>query len=513
MYIKGFKDIKWVKELTNNFYNSNERIIEMNVVNDLIEGRVFEHWFNFLISNKVKECDLDYEDYFKKSLIYLNLMNTLVDDISTQCPVMYSFDSKQDLTDKEIKYLIDELDDLEWTQLSMDIVRDLETKGDVFFQIYYDDVLKKHRIIKLESKNMLDIIVNDNEPTKYVYKNKRLVKSLNIENGIYTHKYVNDLIIFTEGYYVIYYDVTNLDINTSKENKVVVNTKEMGKIIPLIHIKGKKRRKDTEFSLIPCVDYIDSLFYISTIITDIRSSNRSAGSPRTVVLNGELDLDRSVLDAGGIIHINTPDRIKNFSSSYLPETNVKYFEITNSLASLNKELAFHIDYLYNVVGLIPLSLREKMSTSDSSKAISQFRSKQEVKNKYYLSSIRKGFAEYFAILLKDGFKRGKKRDKVLLQIPEMLVISSIYDSLLLVAQKLNLGITTLQEHLREQGYTDEQIDKLIKEKVELMHKLDISNSNIKNNQNNDVYEEVDTENINKNKDSDLGVDNRLKKGM
>ena len=49
-----------------------------------------------------------------------------------------------------------------------------------------------------------------------------------------------------------------------------------------------------------------------------------------------------------------------------------------------------------------------MSGSDSSKAIAQFRTKQEVKNKYYMSSIKKGFCEFFGLLLKDMDRRSKK---------------------------------------------------------------------------------------------------------
>ena len=232
-----------------------------------------------------------------------------------------------------------------------------------------------------------------------------MFKTLDIEKSVYSRREVEDLIIFTNGYYVEYLDVTNLDINSSKEKRVVMNTKEMGNMLPIIHISGKYKREDSEFSEIPSIDYIDPTFDTNTVITDIRSSNRNAGSPRWVVLNGELDLERSVLDAGGIIHIETPDKLKEFHSNYLPETNVKSFEITNSLSSLSKELVFYLDFLYRIVGLIPPTLQEKMSGSDSSKAIAQFRTKQEVKNKYYMSSIKKGFCEFFALLLKDFNKK------------------------------------------------------------------------------------------------------------
>jgi len=438
----------------------------------------------------------------------------LVEDIAMQCPVMENFDSRQDLNDKEIKYLKEELEDIDWISVSIDTIKELELKGDCFYQIYYDETLKKHRFEKLKSENMVDIIINGEDDIKYIYKNKRIVKSLDIEKSIYTRREVEDLIIFTNGYYIEYYDVTNLDVTSAKDKRVVMNTKEMGNMLPIIHIKGKYKKENSEFSEIPSIDYIDPTFDTNTVITDIRTSNRNAGSPRWVVLNGELDLDRSVLDPGGIVHIDTPEKLKGYHQRFLPETNVKSFEITNSLSSLNKELTFYLDFLYRIVGLIPPTLQEKMSGSDSSKAIAQFRTKQEVKNKFYMSSIRKGFSEFFGLLLKDMSKKSKK-DKVFLQIPKILVTSNVYDNLLLIAQEISLGLTTMKDYLKSQGYNEEQINNILENKKDIIEKTmieDKSQNNLNNNK--------DTEKLIKNNDNDnskvdnstkTGVDNRLKK--
>lgn len=430
----------------------------------------------------------------------------LVEDIAMQCPVMDNFDPIQELKDKEIKYLKEELEDIDWISVSIDTIKELELKGDCFYQIYYDDTLKKHRFTKLKSENMLDIIIEEDN-IKYIYKNKRIVKSLDIEKSVYTRREVEDLIIFTNGYYVEYLDVTNLDINSYREKRVVMNTKEMGNMLPIIHISGKYKREDSEFSEIPSIDYIDPTFDTNTVITDIRSSNRNAGSPRWVVINGELDLDRSVLDAGGIIHIETPDRLKGFHSRLLPETNVKSFEITNSLSSLSKELIFYLDFLYRIVGLIPPTLQEKMSGSDSSKAIAQFRTKQEVKNKYYMSSIKKGFCEFFALLLKD-FSKKSKREKIFLQIPKILVTSNVYDNLLLVAQEIGLGLTTMKDYLKTQGYSEEQINEIMENQKEVLENSQLETETV----------DTNTNNTNTTENSEIGtkipssgVDNRFKK--
>ena len=510
----NFNTLSWIRGIYNsNLFDTFERDVEINVLRDLTEGRAFPHWINYKISKKAIDdnCNLDFKDYYRKNLIYFNFINMLVEDIAMQCPVMENFDPRQELTDKEIKYLKGELEDLDWVQTSIDIVKELELKGDSFYQIYYDEEDKKHKFTKLKSENMVDIIVEE-EDTKYIYRNRRVVKSLDLEKSIYIRRDVEDIIIFTNGYYVEYLDVMNLDITSAKSKNIVYNTKEMGNMLPIIHIRGKDKREDSEFSKIPSVDYIDPNLDTNTVITDVRTSNRNAGSPRYVVINGELDLEKSVLDAGGLIHIDTPDRLKEFSSKNLPETNVKSFEITNSLSSLNKELVMYLDFLYRIVGLIPPTLQEKMSSSDSSKAIAQFRTKQEVKNKFYMTSIKKAFSEFFALMLKDMNKRSK-RDKVFLQIPKILVTSSIYDNLLLVAQEMSLGISTLKDYLKEQGYSEKQIDEIMKNQKEVLENNVIGkNTESDTTQNNNSKSKTDDilKNSKIDKDDSTKVDNKMK---
>lgn len=509
----GFNNLSWVTKLNSNgMFNNINRDIEINVIDDLINGRSFEHWFRYKITKKAQDnCDIDYRDNFKKAFVYINFIKTLVEDIAMQCPVMDNFDPKQELSDKEIKYLKEELDDIDWISVSIDTIKELELKGDCFYQIYYDEELKKHRFIKLKTENMLDIIVED-DSIKYIYKNIRTVKTLDIEKSIYTRKEVEDLIIFTNGYFVEYLDVTDLDITSAKNKNIVMNTKEMGNMLPIIHISGKYKREDSEFSEIPSVDYIDPTLDTNTIITDIRSSNRNAGSPRWVVINGDLDLDRSVLDPGGIVHIETPEKLKGFHSRLLPETSVKSFEITNSLSSLNKELVFYMDFLYRIVGLIPPTLQEKMSSSDSSKAIAQFRTKQEVKNKYYMTSIKKGFASFFGLLLKDNNKRSKK-EKVFLQIPKILVTANVYDNLLLVAQEIGLGLTTMQDYLKEQGYSEKQIKDIMDNQKKVLENSQINkgNTDVKKIESNSSNSKANTTAKIDTKNQSSGVDNRFKK--
>ena len=146
-----------------------------------------------------------------------------------------------------------------------------------------------------------------------------------------------------------------------------------------------------------------------------------------------------------------------------------------------------------------------MSGSDSSKAIAQFRTKQEVKNKYYMSSIKKGFCEFFGLLLKDMDRRSKK-DKVFLQIPKILVTSNVYDNLLLVAQEIGLGLTTMKDYLKSQGYSERQIEEIMENQKEILENSQIE-TEIKNSTTAEI-EKIEKEDT---KLDNSGVDNRFKK--
>ena len=150
-----------------------------------------------------------------------------------------------------------------------------------------------------------------------------------------------------------------------------------------------------------------------------------------------------------------------------------------------------------------------MSSSDSSKAIAQFRTKQEVKNKYYMTSIKKGFSEFFALLLKDNDKRSK-RDRVFLQIPKILVTTSVYDNLLLTAQEIGLGITTSKDYLKEQGFSEKQIQDIMDNQKEILENSQIKVDNSINDTSKDISKDLKNEKEDTKIDNE-GVDNRFKK--
>ena len=132
-----------------------------------------------------------------------------------------------------------------------------------------------------------------------------------------------------------------------------------------------------------------------------------------------------------------------------------------------------------------------------------------MKNKYYMSSIKKGFCEFFALLLKD-FNKKSKREKVFLQIPKILVTSNVYESLLLVAQEIGLGLTTMKDYLKTQGYSEKQIEEIMENQKEVLENSQIETETTNNTTTEiEKIEKEDTKVDTKLDNS--GVDNRFKK--
>ena len=99
-----------------------------------------------------------------------------------------------------------------------------------------------------------------------------------------------------------------------------------------------------------------------------------------------------------------------------------------------------------------------MSSSDSSKAIAQFRIKQEVKNKKYMQNVRDSFSSFFMLKLKENFKKVKVENGYL-EIPKLSTTTSAFDKNLLIAQEMGMGMTTINNELQKQGLNEQEIKK------------------------------------------------------
>lgn len=421
------------------------RFIELNVVNDFLIGNVFEHYKKFFLKDTEVKCVGDVEDIHRKMLVYLNYMKIVTEDIALMCPVPDTFDITQGLTTTQLSYLTKLLKYLEWQQEFSSIVRELEIKGDVFYQIYEENGI--HRYEKLDTLKMKEIYYEKNKPSHYIYEFEDYINKFDANLGKMDTEVVLKKVIFTEGGYYLFDGI-------EETPKFFRNSELMGDMIPIIHIKSIEQREDSYFSKVPASEYIDPILYLMVIDTDRRATNRQAGFPRIFVVNGEID-DNSSFDAGGVVYVNS---LKDYTTAVQPEIMIKSIEITNSLSSLKQELEYVSDWLHRAVGLIPPTLQVRMSSSDSSKAIAQFRIKQEVKNKKYMQNVRDSFSSFFMLKLKENFKKVKV-ENVYLEIPKLLTTTSAFDKNLLIAQEMGIGMTTINNELQKQGLNEQEIKK------------------------------------------------------
>jgi len=136
-------------------------------------------------------------------------------------------------------------------------------------------------------------------------------------------------------------------------------------------------------------------------------------------------------------------------------------EINNDLQSIKDEIYDAVTDLYKKVCLMREGLEEKLGSSDSSRNISQLRLGLEQKNKKYYTNISVGFETYIKVVLQES-KVLKKKDMkkfISFKVEDILVNNSLFDSLLLTAQKRALGYSTLDSELKEAGMTDAEITK------------------------------------------------------
>ena len=103
---KSKEGLKISRYLTENGITT--RSSQIDVIQDYLQGNVFEWWYQFFVSTPKENC-IDTKNTFEKQLIYLDYMTSIVDTISLMCPIPTSFEKSNGLSDSMSKKLIDKL--------------------------------------------------------------------------------------------------------------------------------------------------------------------------------------------------------------------------------------------------------------------------------------------------------------------------------------------------------------------------------------------------------------------
>lgn len=449
-------------------YSERKKVIDK--VETVLNGDAYEYYKQkFYNPNSSKSDD---DEVMKRLFTDYKLLNQVLENFKSFCPTLkpqsISESNKKNIKDKKKRLVDTAIKTISWDKINSEIYDILEVNGDCFFYIYFDDTeviskKDKFRIPKislLKSKNMIDILKDDsNETLAYIYEDNIVQNEIDYETGNITE---NDLgtakYIFKKGEVFRYIqgkkESGNLSVDEQGVLKIkkIENSESYKDIIPIIHIPSNKRQ-DEKFSAVPAQDYVELCLQLMQIQSDIRATNRQLGFPRITLL------DCKYVEGDG--RIGGVKRAVSVSeeNEYMDKQGqvIQHSSATNE--SFFKEEDRVTDYLYNLVGVTNPTLMKRVGSSDSSKVMQQVNARMEKKIERYVNNIIDAFTVYFKILFLENNVYNEYDENFSFEIPRSIIKNSPYDDLLLDQLGINIGKYTIQDLLRKQGKTDEEIEK------------------------------------------------------
>ena len=423
-------------------------------------GASFKHFKKRFVSDKA--VALTDDDWYK---IYVSnlYMNSLIKEFINSAQLMdkynIPFTKAKGRYDKVYRLINDAMEQIKWNELQFEILDDQESKGDHFLYWYFDNDNKIPQIKVLKSENITDILIDENSnPIAYVYEETVYDEKIDLKTATKTSSSRVVKWIFEKG------QTTKIDNGLSETFE---NKEQFKDLFTIIHIPSIKKHSE-RFSHISAEDYIDNCLHLDAIETDWRLINKLSGFPRIFIANGLIDKAISNLSPSGIMYVK-----KNPESN--GDVDMKSFEVTNGLDSIRNERDEIIKRIYKNACLINPILEMKTGTSDSARNTAQLRNDLEMKLTKYMTNIAQSFKSYFKVLLEyNGFTYMGETFKV----PTPAVKQSVFDEMLLKTQKIALGLETIRSILKEQGLTDDEVEKrMIEINREVISGSDVSINN------------------------------------
>ncbi|MGL5100810.1 MAG: hypothetical protein ACRC6B_12415, partial [Fusobacteriaceae bacterium] len=440
-------------------------------INDIRDGDSFIHYKEkFYLQDGTDVLD---DERMKKLFVDYKMLNKVVELFTSFCPDLEISVPKGKKSSDKVELLRAVVTAIRWSSLNSQIYDMLETKGDVFFYIYFDQIKTKGnkkkgnwvipKLRQLEAENMQQIVLDEaNNPKYYIYKHKLFDETIDYKTGYITKENEREeTIIFEKGkcHKVVDRKDSEGKLVLDEEGKIVVdkttikNDDSLSHIIPIIHVSSIKRQEE-KFSIIPAEKYVDLCLLIDQIHSDIRATNRNLGFPKTMLLDcGIVDGDGRI---GGYIEVKSNKSVDDFDSK---QGQIIDRQIKNGLDSVFSELSHAIDTLYDVVGITNPTLMNRVSSSDSSKMYNQVNMRMEQKIEGYIDNIIEGFKPFFEVALTMNSMYDTKEDfGYSFAKPQSIIKNSAYDELLIKQIELNTGYKTLHDILKEKNYTDDEIE-------------------------------------------------------
>lgn len=425
------------------FHNGEDRVGQYEIVDDFLFGRDFIHWQkkyidseNIEIATKLK---INYKILFQPSPYNLNF---IVKEYLDNIRILKNLRGLNNPLSKEehakyLKFL--SLND--WTSFFKKMMKYYKVYGDVFIAYTLKTVEGYGQIPMLKILNPADVEIRINKKTKekeYLYKIKRTIPREAPGNPTETVDEEEDIILIIKKGEII--PMVNLQV---VPQDIVTLPEIISDYTPMIHLQYMKQ-DDCEYSIIPAVDFLDTILRLHRIETNISEINDKSGNPQIFVTDGDVD-PNSRFGARCIAYIDTSVECMGTSR----QAKITQLEITNGLEPLYEERKGLIDALFNSANLIPPSMKEIYAKSDSSKIVKFLSMDLVNEQRIAYETIADQLKPIFKVLFPDRID-----EDITLQIPRDLGMSSLLDK----ATYVNSNVMTIREMLEEEGLTDTEIE-------------------------------------------------------
>jgi len=458
-----------------------KRQLDMEIIEDLMSGNGFKHYKNrFLQASEFSMSDADLmKIYHSRAEI-----KTIVKKFSSYCPTLNTFIPAEPLNEelleinkKQQKVVNRFLKDINWKAKNTMVYEDLDTKGDIFYYMYFDTPKSKNLKFKtLNPKQMIDIVLDSNgQPSAYKYK-EYYVETTITETGDILELYKGEVIwIFQRGKTDVYKQLFIKNDKTGKFEEVIENGKKSYTKttyfnrasyldeIPIVRIPSYLRDGE-KFSEISASDYIEHQLMMDDLNSHLRYINMRLGYPSIFVINGRVI--KGEWKPGGFIYIdNISEKDENggFSTNLQAEAKVQDLQITNDLKSIFTYHTDEDDSFRESAGLISKTLQMKLGSSDSSRVIQQLIAPMANKIELYVDNIITAFELPIKIVLKENDLWDEDRDYGLsLLKPKFVTSVSPFDEQIFEQNEINMGAKNNIEVSLENGESYEKAMQRIK---------------------------------------------------
>ncbi len=436
------------------FHNGADRNDLYDIARDFYYGRDFDHFkTKYVDEQDPAGPQINYKSLFTPSPYGLRfLINEYLDHVK----VLKNLKGLQTpLTDIEQERLTKFFELNNWNDLFKSIVRNRRIFGDDYIYLRISNAIpgfeKMPILTRLEPES---VVIARNPKTKdieYIYQKEKTEVVRSEINPLATElKTENIQLVFMKGKVVPY---VNNEVETEK---ILYLPKGFETVNPILHFQFLKS-DGSQYSVIPALDFIDSIIRLHRIETDIAETNSKSGAPQVWIVDGNTD-PKSKFGARGIAYVDTTMEAKRSGK----QATVTQKEITNGLESLYKEQGTVLNALFSSANLISPSIKELLSKSDSSKVIKYLSTDLIEELRLAYEEISEKTKPIWKMLFPN-----RTNEDIALEVPLDLYNSSLYDK----ATYINANVMTLREMYREQGKTEEEINQILIETNEQIQLL------------------------------------------